>query len=169
MEKQPIDFIVFAVRQAQEAQFYGFTRNEACRNLKIAIHQYWQNKTLGLHGQSQKANIPRSKAAVGKPLNTVVVEHVVPQMHLVNAMMDMAPVTTPGVLQLLKDYFAVMVVTKEEHDRLNASGLRSTMPDDWDKKDVLARYRVIGIEPADPSLYERSTPPEKPTKKKKSP
>jgi len=90
-EKQAIDFIAFAVRQAQEAQFYGFTRNEACRNLKIAIHQYWQNKTLGLHGQSQKRNIPRSKAAMDKPLNECVVEHVVPQMHLVNAMMDMAP------------------------------------------------------------------------------
>lgn len=65
-EKQPIDFIVFAVRQAQEAQAYGFNRNEACRNLKIAIHQYWQNKTLKLHGQSKKTKIPRSNAAVGK-------------------------------------------------------------------------------------------------------
>lgn len=72
-EKQPIDFIVFAVRQAQEAQFFGFTRNEACRNLKIAIHQYWQNKTLGLHGQSQKTKIPRSKAAVGKPISEMIV------------------------------------------------------------------------------------------------
>lgn len=163
-EKQNIDYIVFAVRQAQEAQFFGFTRNEACRNLKIALHQYWQNLTLGLHGQSQKANIPRSKAAVGKPLNEVIVEHVVPQMHLVNAMMDMAPVTAPGVKELLENYFAVMVITKEEHDRLNASGLRSTMPEDWDKKEVLARYRKIGIEPADPSLYERSSPKAKATK-----
>jgi len=50
MEKQNIDFIVFAVRQAQEAQFFGFSRNMACRNLKIAIHQYWKNLTPGPHG-----------------------------------------------------------------------------------------------------------------------
>lgn len=161
MAKQPIDFIVFAVRQAQEAQAFGFTRNEACRNLKIAIHQYWQNKTLKLHGQSQKDRIPRSVAALGKPRSEVIVEHVVPQMHLVNAMMDMAPITTTGVKQLLEDYFAVMVITKEEHEKLNASGLRSTMPEDWDKKDVLARYRKHGIVPSDPQLYERTTPKKK--------
>ena len=131
MEKQPIDFIVFAIRQAQEAQAYGFTRNEACRNLKIAIHQYWQNKTLGLHGQIRKGKIPRSQAAVGKPLNELVVEHVVPQMHLVNSMMDMQPITTAEVLSLLKNHFAIMLVTIEEHAKLNAAGLRSTMPDDW--------------------------------------
>jgi hypothetical protein len=156
MEKQPIDYIVFAVRQAQEAQFYGFSRNMACRNLKIAIHQYWQNLTLGLHGQSQKKKIPRSKAAEGKHLNECVVEHVVPLMHLVNAMMDMEPVTTPGVLQLLKSHFAVMLVTKEEHAALNRSGLRSKMPDNWDKNDVLARYREIGIKPASPGSSKKT-------------
>ncbi len=76
-------------------------------------------------------------------------------MHLVNAMMDMAPVTTPGVKQLLQDYFAVMLITKEEHEKLNASGMRATMPDDWDKKDVLARYRKLGIEPAEPSPHSK--------------
>ena len=54
--------------------------------------------------------------------------------HLVNAMMDIAPITTPGVKPLLEDFFAVMVITKDEHEKLNASGLRSTMPEDWDKK-----------------------------------
>lgn len=84
-------------------------------------------------------------------------------MHLVNAMMDMTPVTTLGVKQLLEDFFAVMVVTREEHERLNISGLRSTMPEDWDKKDVLARYRRLGIEPADPTFYERSPEHTRPT------
>lgn len=57
MEKQPMDFIDLAVRQVHGTQAFGFTRNEACRNLKIAIQQYWQNKTLKLHGQSQKDRI----------------------------------------------------------------------------------------------------------------
>lgn len=49
--KTNIDFIAFAVKQANEAQKFGFTRNECCRNLKAALHQYWQNKTLGMHSQ----------------------------------------------------------------------------------------------------------------------
>jgi len=146
--KTNIEFIVFAVKQAKEAEAFGFTRNVCCRNLKTALHQYWQNKTLGLHGQSQKAKIPRSKAALGKPLKECAVEHVVPQMAVVNRLMDMEPLTEAAVTKLLTQWFRVMLVTHEEHARLNASGLRSTMPSDWDGKDVFSRYAAVGIEPA---------------------
>ncbi len=141
-----VAFIVFAIVQAKEAEKFGFTRNECCRNLKTALHQHWQNKTMGLHGQSQKKNIPRSKEAVGKELSECVVEHVVPQMEIVNMLMDMNPLNKTEVEKLLKKYFRVLLVTKEEHSRLNASGLRSNMPESWDKKDVWARYGCVGIE-----------------------
>ncbi len=143
------EFIVFAVNQAKEAEAFGFTRNECCRNLKTALHQYWQNKTLGLHGQSQKAKIPRSKSALDRPLNECVVEHVVPQMAVVNRLMDMELLTEAAVTELLTQWFTVMLVTREEHARLNASGLRSTMPRDWDCTDVFSRYAAVGIEQAD--------------------
>ncbi|WP_104001694.1 hypothetical protein [Marinobacterium lutimaris] len=141
-----LDFIVFAIEQAKEAENYGFTRNECCRNLKTALHQYWQNKTMRLHGQFQKKNIPRSKAAVGMELINCDVEHVVPQMEIVNMLMDMNPLSKQEVESVLKNYFRVLLVTKEEHQRLNASGLRSKMPSNWDRKDVWARYNAVGIE-----------------------
>lgn len=144
-------YIVFAVNQAKEAEDFGFTRNICCRNLKIALHQYWQNKTLGLHGQSQKKNIPRSKAALGEPLSKCHVEHVVPLMHIVNELMDMNLPTERKVTTILKKYFRVLLVTTEEHKKLNASGLRSVMPENWDRKSVWARYDIVGIEPNDRS------------------
>lgn len=144
--KTPADFIVFAVKQAREAEAFGFTRNECCRNLKIALHQYWQNKTLHLHGQAMKSKIPRSKAAFGLSLSECVVEHAVPQMAIVNWLMDMEPLTNESVADLLTRYFTVMLVTKEEHTRLNSNGLRSTMPKAWDKSNVYARYDAVGIE-----------------------
>jgi len=140
-----LDYILYAVKQAQEAEAYGFTRNECCRNLKTALHQYWQNKKLGLHGQSQKKNMPRSKAAEKADLKNCDVEHVVPQMVIVNILMDRPDLTKRKVGNILKKYFYVMLVTKEEHERLNSSGLRSKMPEDWDGKDVWARYRQVGI------------------------
>ena len=142
-----LDFIVFAIKQAKEAETYGFTRNECCRNLKTSLHQYWQNKTLRRHGQSQKKNIPRSKAAMEKKINECDVEHVVPQMEIVNMLMGLDPLSKSGVEKILKNYFHVMLVTKEEHQRLNSSGLRSKMPSNWDRKDVWARYNAVGIEP----------------------
>lgn len=152
------EFILFAVNQAKEAEAFGFTRNECCRNLKIALHQYWQNKTLGLHGQSQKARIPRSKAAHGLPLSECVVEHVVPQMAIVNRLMEMEPLTTDTITEFLTSCFTVMLVTHDEHTRLNASGLRSTMPHDWDGADIFARYSAVGIEAAPPLTRKPATP-----------
>lgn len=42
-----------------------------------------------------------------------------------------------------------VVVTVEEDRALNAAGLRSRMPEGWDGRDVLARYRAVGIEVVD--------------------
>ena len=145
MEPDNLDFILFAIKQAKEAEDYGFTRNECCRNLKTSLHQHWQNKTMGMHGHSQKANIPRSKAATGKSISDCEVEHAVPQMVIVNMLMEMSPLTKQKVKNILEKYFKVLLVTREEHELLNASGLRSTMPVDWDKKDPYARYRKAGI------------------------
>ena len=146
MVRTNAELIVFAVKQAREAEAFGFTRNECYRNLKIALHQYWQNKTLGLHGQSQKARIPRSRAAVGRSLSECVVEHVVPLMAIVNRLMDMKPLNEKSVTDLLGRWFRVVLVTRKEHARLNASGLRSTTPLTWNGSDLFARYRAVGIE-----------------------
>ena len=143
--KTDIEFILFAVKQAKEAEAFGFTRNHCSRNLKTALDHHWQRKTLRL---GQKARISRSKAALNLPLSECVVEHVVPKMAIVNRLMDMKPLTTIAITKLLTSHFMVMLVTHEEHVRLNASGLRSTMPNEWDGSDIFARYAAVGIEPA---------------------
>ena len=144
--KSNIEFIVFAIRQAKDAEQFGFTRNESCRNLKTALHQYWQNKTLGFHGQSQKHNIPKSKRAAKIPIAECDVEHVVPVMYIVNVLMDMDSLTAEHVECILRKYFQVLVVSKEEHQKLNASGLRSKMPSNWDGENIWSRYDKVGIE-----------------------
>jgi hypothetical protein len=150
--KTNAEFIIFAVKQAKAAEAFGFTRNECCRNLKTALHQYWQNKTLGLHGQAKKKQMKRSRAAENRPLSDCTVEHVIPQMTIVNFLMDMESLTTDSVTDILNRYFSVMLVTHEEHARLNASGFRFTMPPAWDGLDIFSRYAVVGIEVASTSI-----------------
>ncbi len=104
---------------------------------------------MQLHGQSQKKNIPRSMEAVDKKTNECEVEHVVPQMYIVNMLMDMDIVNKNNVKLILEKYFHVLLVTKEEHQKLNASGLRSTMPEDWDGENIWVRYEAVGISKAD--------------------
>ncbi|MFC2142165.1 hypothetical protein ACFLR7_04450 [Acidobacteriota bacterium] len=143
--KNNVEFIAYAVKQAKAAEKYGFTRNECCGNLKTAIHQYWQYKELGIHSLSKKKEIPRSEMAKKVPLSECVIEHSVPQMVIVNMLMDMDKVTGIKVKNILKKYYAVALVTFKENKILGAKGLRSKMPDDWDKKDLLARYKKVGI------------------------
>jgi len=59
--------------------------------------------------------------------------------------MDMNPVDKNKVKILLEKYFHVILVTKDEHRRLNASGLRSKMPEDWDGENIWARYEAVDI------------------------
>ena len=49
--------------------------------------------------------------------------------------------TTDFVLQLLRQYWVLAMVTKEEHRRLKSR----SMPTDWDRANVLARYAVAGV------------------------
>ncbi len=142
--KTDIEFILFAVKQAKEAEAFGFSRNHCSRNLKTALDHYWQRRTLRL---GQKARIPRSKAALNVPLSECVVEHVIPKMAIVNRLMDMKPLTTRAISKLLTSQFTIMLVTRDEHTRLNASGLRSQMPHEWDGLDIFARYTAVGIDP----------------------
>ena len=131
-----IDFIIFAIQQAKKAEKFGFTRNECCRNLKTALHQYWQNKTMGLHGQSQKKNIPRSRDTSTLPLSECIVEHVVPQMVIVNMLMDLDSLKNQRIEKILRKYFRVFLVSKNEDALLRKNRLGSTMPDDWDGQNI---------------------------------
>jgi hypothetical protein len=145
--KTNIDYILFTIKQAKEAQAYGISRNHCRRNLNVALLQYWQNKTLGIPNLRKKDMI-RSKAALKIPLNECFVEHAVPFTVIVNQLMEMERLTAKAVTNILKKWYpsrSVVLVTKDEDVRLVRAGLRAKMPDNWDKKDVFARYKVVGI------------------------
>jgi hypothetical protein len=141
--KTDVEFILFAVKQAKEAESFGFSRNHCSRNLKTALDHHWRRRMLKL---GQKARIPRSKAAQNLPLRQCRIEHTVPVMVIVNRLMDMNPLTAEAVAELLQRLFIVRLVTAEEDTRLTAAGLRYSMPPAWDGSDMFARYSAVGIE-----------------------
>ena len=143
--KDNLDFILFALEQFVAAKDFGFTENECRRNLYTALHQYWQNKEMGLHSTSQRKNIPRSRSAKVTKGKTQV-EHVVPLKVIVETLGNIKRPNKRNVREKLRDLYRVCIVTIEEHKDLSDAGLRSEMPDDWDGKDPFARYKVVGIE-----------------------
>jgi hypothetical protein len=145
LQKNNADFILFAVKQAKQAVDFGFKPNICNRNLKEALHEYWQHRTLGLHSLIKKAKISPSKAAKTRPLNECVIEHIVPKQVIVNRLMEMKPLTKQAVIKLLKRWYHVRLVTREEHKRLTKLKLRYKMTPDWDESDIFARYTIAGI------------------------
>jgi len=140
-----LEFILFSLQQTHAALKFGFTKNECRRNLNTALHQYWQNKEMGLHSTSQRSKIPQSKLASSTNGKTQV-EHVVPLKVIVDMLLEIKKPTKKKVKTVLADMYRVCLVTTEEHKRLSDAGLRSKMPKDWDRKDPFARYKIVGIE-----------------------
>ena len=93
------------------------------------------------HPASREALNIRRENWTGK---TVTVEHAIPVNVLFTFFWD---AETPDDMQAIIDAYAVAVVTKEEDERLNAAGLRETMPLGWwFGDDALARWNKANIE-----------------------
>ena len=50
-------------------------------------------------------------------------------------------------MSVINKYYVICAITKEEDKKLNAAGLRTKMPPEWDEKkdSVFARYEAVGI------------------------
>ena len=147
--KKNIDFIIFALKQLKAAENFGFTRNESNRNLKLALNHYWQAKELGIH-IFRKHKLKKTKAASKTKIENTEVEHAVPAQVIVDMLMSLKKFETNNVEKILKKYWRVILVTKNEHKKLNNKKLkiRSSMPKDWKKKysmDPMARYKFAKI------------------------
>ena len=149
MAKDNLDYIVFAIKQVHEALEFGFSLNHCCRNLNIVITQYWEKQTLGLSVQN-KPLLPKSKEAqkqfdeTGK-LEGCIAEHSIPKNIIVRKLLEKEN-TKANAKNILEKYLHLLVITKEEDDKLRKAKLFKNMPDDWDGKDPYARYKKVGIE-----------------------
>ena len=129
------DFILFAVKQTKEAHDFGFKLNECRRNLNTALHQYWQSNTMKMSSvnKSQRDSIKKSQMAIIAYKNKsekLEIEHAVPIKVIVDLLLDLTPLTSIEIENLLNKYFRVCMVTKSEHKKLSDAKLRSEMPDD---------------------------------------
>ncbi len=85
--------------------------------------------------------------------NKDVWDHVIPTGYIVSEIMRMLEARSIDGLERLLDLYAQAgqrAITKEEDAKLNASGLRNSMPHGWDWRnedaDLFARYKSAGID-----------------------
>ncbi len=72
-------------------------------------------------------------------------EHIVPkkiyQDEIADQFMNKKGITVAEIKEILARYWYTATITKSEHSRLS----RQSMPEGWDGRDVLARYRKAAI------------------------
>ncbi len=76
----------------------------------------------------------------------LVHEHLVPKSVIIDRLMSLKKPSRSSVKKILETLCIGVVVTTDEDRSLNALGLRSKMPDDWDGKNPRARYEMAGLE-----------------------
>lgn len=92
-------------------------------------------------------NFCMSKKAKGLKRNNVIHEHVIPHSVVMKKLLSLEPLSNENILAVLKRFYIICVITKEEDKILNAAGYRSKMPDGWNEEtdSVFARYEAVGI------------------------
>lgn len=92
-------------------------------------------------------NFCTSKNAKGLKRKDVIYEHVIPHSNIMKKLFSIDPLTNENILKVLRKYYIICAITKEEDRLLNAAKLRSKMPDGWNEEtgSVFARYESVGI------------------------
>lgn len=122
----------------------------ACENLQfgtkyavvdqvIWVWSEFEGKHRGCRYWSEKA------VATGSKREGLVHEHVVPRKVIREKLFTLSKPSISSVKRILEKYCIGVVVTKEEDVHLRNLQLHSSMPEDWDRKDVWARYKKANI------------------------
>ena len=82
----------------------------------------------------------------------LVKDHAVPVKIISEMLKQVNCPSEASVEKLLLSFYRLGVLTHEEDKTLNQLNLKSAMPNDWDGKNVFARYEKAGIQKADISV-----------------
>jgi hypothetical protein len=122
--------------------------------LKEGLNKFLSNLAIKLNGKytTESADYISCEALAQikkHDLSELVYEHMVPkEKYIQSVCLNKAmqgTLTYQDVYELLNKYWFIAIITKSENLQLNLAGLRSTMPKNWDGKNIFARYNYTNI------------------------
>lgn len=133
--EQKLECIKKAILNAQEHIQAGDPRRVYSQYLRYALDEV------------SDLNFCVSKAAKGLKRKDVIHEHVVPHSVVMEKLLSLDPLTHETIMTVIKKYYVICAITKEEDKKLNNEKLRTKMPEGWDENNgsVFARYEKVGI------------------------
>jgi hypothetical protein len=143
-EARRIELIMEAIRYCQRVKAMGMPPSCYAKALREPVYFLWERRAA----TRLRAAKFCSKAAVGLRFGRgeLVYDHAVPFNYLQKELLSLTDITPESVRDALERFTLCVLITKDENARLNAGGYGRSMPADWDRADVLARYKAVGIE-----------------------
>lgn len=140
-----LNLIKEAVLYCQKVSGLGMPSKCYAKALREPIFFLWELRNTN---KKHEAALYRSRSSLELVAGQgqLIYDHAVPFNYLQKELLLLNSVTTENVECILLRHGVACLITKDEDNMLNQSGLGRKMPDDWDGNDCLARYRAIGIE-----------------------
>lgn len=139
-----LDALCLTVRYCRKCKKLNLPVRYFSMALRYA-QDHWRHQRCGSSSKDKTAQY-RSENAKGKRWRDgLVYDHAIPFIYTLNEMLALPDVTPNSVRAVLEKFDVMVLITREEDARLNASGLKQKMPADWDGVDSLARYKAVGI------------------------
>jgi hypothetical protein len=149
-----IALIIEAIRYCQRVKAMGMPATCYSKALREPIHFLWERR--GGKGKAASAKF-RSRNAMGLRIGGGLLryDHAIPFKLLVEELLNLTDVSGIQVTSALDRFGTIVLITKEEENRLNTEGLAHQMPEGWDGIDPLARYKAVGIEIVENPTFSR--------------
>ena len=144
-ELKRLELICLSVEYCQVARSNGMPVSCYSKALREPIHFLWERR----HGTKVQSAKYRSRSALMLKYGNseIVYDHAVPFKYLQAELLALRTVSAFTVRDLLVKYDTIVLISKDENERLNLAGYGSAMPSGWEYgDDPLARYNETNIE-----------------------
>lgn len=118
--------------------------------IRAVLREAINKSNEGYRGNVNRRNCRHASQAAAERLDregnpSLVAEHAIPVSIALREFESLHDPSPEQVADLLASFATMVLVTPEEDARLRAAGLVKSMPPEWDRNDIFARYAAAGI------------------------
>lgn len=118
--------------------------------IRAVLREAINKSSEGYRGNVNRSNCRHASHAVAERLDSednplLVADHAIPVSIALREFESLRDPSPEQVADLLAKFATMVLVTPEEDASLRAVGLVKSMPPEWDRNDVFARYAAAGI------------------------
>lgn len=144
---QAISHITSIISSCKELEDIGYGKTGTRKIIRETIHFIWET---GLNKETKFSKKRARSLSASKEENNknLIYDHPIPLKIIIEMLFKLENIDEKNVELILSKYikYGGVLITKNEDKILNGLGLQFKMPENWDREDIFARYKLANIE-----------------------